>query len=113
VSQNPANNGQQLVLTPAFSGSIWTTYRATNQLTVGGGIRHTDDVYVNAANTIKAPGYQIVDALVQYAVNTHLNLRLNVNNLTDETYIRNVNNNGGRYNPGFSRSFLLSTNVGF
>ena len=113
LSQNPANNGRQLVLTPEFSGSIWSTYRATKQLTLGGGVRHISDVYVNAANTIRSPGYQIVDALVQYAVNSHLNLRLNINNLTDETYIRNVNNNGGRYNPGLSRSFLLSTNVGF
>ena len=44
----------------------------------------------------------MVDALAEYAVNTHLSLRLNIYNLTDETYIRNVNNNGGRYNPGQS-----------
>ena len=68
--------------------------------TVGGGVRHTDAVYINAANTIHAPGYHLVDALAEYAVNTHLSLRLNVYNLTDEVYIRNVNNNGGRYNPG-------------
>jgi len=112
-SQNPANNGRNLLLTPTFSGSIWSTYRVSDQLTLGGGIRHTDDVFVNAANTITAPGYQILDALAQYAVNSHLNLRLNVNNLTNETYIRNVNNNGGRYNPGFPRSVIVTTNVGF
>lgn len=112
-SQNPANDGRNLVLTPAFSGSIWSTYRVSNKLTLGGGIRHTDAVFVNAANTIQAPGYRIVDTLAQYAVNSHLTLRLNVNNLTDETYIRNVNNNGGRYNPGYSRSVMLTTNVGF
>ena len=112
-SQNALNNGRRLLLTPAFSGSIWSTYRVSNQLTFGGGIRHTDAVFVNAANTIQAPGYQIVDALAQYAVNSHFTLRLNVNNLTDETYIRNVNNNGGRYNPGFTRSVMLTTNVGF
>ena len=41
---------------------------------------------MNAANTIQAPGYQIVDALAQYAVNSHFTLRLNVNNLTDKQY---------------------------
>jgi len=112
-SQNPANDGRRLTLTPAFSTSIWSTYRVSNQLTFGGGIRHTDAVYVNTANTIKVPGYQIVDALAQYAVNSHLSVRLNVNNLTNEVYIRNVNNNGGRYNPGYSRSVMLTTNVGF
>ena len=53
------------------------------------------------------------DALAEYAVNSHLSLRLNIYNLTDETYIRNVNNNGGRYNPGNPRSAMLATNVKF
>ena len=26
ISQNPVNNGKRLVLTPEFSGSLWTTY---------------------------------------------------------------------------------------
>jgi catecholate siderophore receptor len=112
-SQNSANNGQPLVLTPAFATSIWSTYQVSSKLTLGGGLRHTDDVAVNAANTITAPGYAIVDALAQYAVNSHLSLRLNVNNVTNERYIRNVNNNGGRYNPGYPRSVMFSTNVGF
>ncbi|HEY6508386.1 MAG TPA: TonB-dependent receptor, partial [Vicinamibacterales bacterium] len=112
-SQNPANDGRQLTLTPEFSSSIWSTYRVSNQLMFGGGIRHTDAVFVNTANTIRVPSYQIVDALAQYAVNSHFTLRLNVNNLTDATYIRNVNNNGGRYNPGFARSVMLTTDVGF
>jgi outer membrane receptor for monomeric catechols len=34
---------------------------------------------------------------------------LNLYNLTDEVYIRNVNNNGGRYNPGHPRSALLTS----
>jgi catecholate siderophore receptor len=54
-----------------------------------------------------------VDGLVEYAVNAHLSLRLNLYNLTDERYIRNVNNNGGRYNPGQPRSAMLSSDVRF
>ena len=80
---------------------------------MGGGIRHTDAVYINAANTIQSPGYHLVDALAEYAVNSHLSLRFNVYNLTDEVYIRNVNNNGGRYNPGNPRSANFTTNVKF
>jgi catecholate siderophore receptor len=112
-SQNPVNNGQRLTLTPEFSTSVWTTYRLPRNVTFGGGVRQISDVFVNTANTIKGPGYHLVDALAQYDVNTNLSFRLNVTNLTNETYIRNVNNNGGRYNPGLSRSFMLSTNVGF
>ena len=75
--------------------------------------RDTDEVFINAANTIRAPGYHVVDALVEYAVNTHLTLRLNVYNLTDEVYIRNVNNNGGRYNPGHPRAAMFTSSVRF
>ena len=112
-SQNPLTNGLPMILTPEFSSSIWTTYQLPRNITLGGGVRHTSDVFVNTANTIVSPGYAIVDALAQYAVNSNLSFRLNVANLTDAVYIRNVNNNGGRYNPGYSRSVMLSTNVGF
>jgi catecholate siderophore receptor len=112
-SQNAVNDGRRLTLTPDWSSSIWTTYRFPAGFLLGGGVRHTDDVWINAANTIQSPGYHVVDALAEYAVNTHLSLRLNVYNLTDETYIRNVNNNGGRYNPGHPRSALLTSHVKF
>ena len=104
--RTPPTTATRLTLTPEFSGSLWTTYRLPIGLTLGGGIRLTDEVFINAANTIKSPGYHLVDALAEYAVNSHLTLRLNVYNLTDEVYIRNVNNNGGRYNPGNPRSAM-------
>ena len=113
ISQNPVNNGNRLVLAPEFSGSLWTTYALPQGITLGGGLRYMDDVYVNAANTIRVPNYSLVDAMVEYDVNTYLTLRLNVNNLTDERYIRNVNNNGGRYNPGTPRSAILTSTVRF
>ena len=104
ISQNPVNNGKRLTLTPGFSGSLWTTYAFPIGLTLGGGMRYMDEVFVNAPNTIRVPGYGLVDVMAEYDVNTHLSLRLNVTNITDERYIRNVNNNGGRYNPGHSAS---------
>jgi catecholate siderophore receptor len=112
-TQNSANNGRQLTLTPKWASSFWTTYRFPMGVSLGGGIRHTDDVFINAANTIRSPGYHLVEALAEYAVNAHLSLRLNIYNLTDELYIRNVNNNGGRYNPGHPRSALLTSHVRF
>ena len=110
-TQSPANNGRRLTLTPEKSGSIWTTFELPVSLTVGGGVRFTDAVWINAANTIRTPGYHVVDALVEYPVNSHLSLRVNLYNVTDERYIRNVNNNGGRYNPGYARSAMLTANV--
>lgn len=111
-SQNVTTDGRQLTLMPEWSGSLWTTY-AVRGLTAGGGVRFSDKVFVNTANTITVPAYHLVDAVASYVVNAHLTLRLNGYNLTDEIYIRSVNNNGGRYNPGFRRAVLLSTQIGF
>jgi catecholate siderophore receptor len=113
LTQNSTSNGKRLTLTPELSGSFWSTYRFPKGWTLGGGVRGTSEVFINAANAIKAPGYQIVDGLVEYAVNTHLTLRLNIYNLTDTVYIRNVNNNGGRYNPGNPRTAQLTSVVAF
>ncbi len=106
-------NDERLTLTPEFSGSLWTTYRLPMRLTLGGGIRALGSVWVDAANTIRQPGYHVVDGFAEYPVNTHFSLRLNVRNLTDEVYILSVNNNGSRYNPGPPRSVLLTSVIGF
>jgi len=111
-SQNAATDGRQLTLMPEWSGSLWTTY-AVRGFTAGGGIRFSDRVFVNTANTISVPAYHLVDAVASYAVNAHLTVRVNGYNLTDQVYIRSVNNNGGRYMPGLRRSLLLSTQIGF
>ena len=112
-TQNPANDGRRLTLTPPLSGSVWTSVHLPGGVTLGGGLRHVDPVFVDSANTIRVPGYRLVDALVEYAVNTHLTLRLNASNLTGAVYIRNVNNNGARYNPGTPRTAVLTSSVSF
>ena len=112
-TQNAANDGRRLTLTPEWSGSIWSTVHLPRGISVGAGVRHSGASYVNAANSIRLPGFQTVDALAEYAVNTHLTLRLNIYNLTDAEYIRSINNNGGRYNPGYARSAMVTSNVRF
>jgi catecholate siderophore receptor len=59
------------------------------------------------------PRYAIGDLLAEAPLGERLILRLNVYNVTDRTYIRNINNNAGRYNPGAPRSFLLSAAIRF
>ncbi len=113
VSQNAANNGTRLTLTPEFSGSLWTTFRLPHGIRIGGGLQQTGRVFINAANTTVLPGYAIANALVEVPIGQRLGVRLNLNNLTDKVYVRSINNNGQRYNPGTPRSFLLSTFVRF
>jgi len=38
---------------------------------------------------------------------------VNIYNLFNETCIRKVNNNGGRHNPGYPRSAMVSTQFQF
>lgn len=111
-SQNVLTDGRQLTLMPEWSGSLWTTW-AAGGVSLGGGLRYQGRTFVNTANTISVPGYTLIDAVASYAVNTHLTLRVNAYNLADAEYIRSINNNGGRYNPGVTRAVLLSTQLGF
>jgi len=113
VSQNTATDGNRLALTPELSGNLWTTVRLPRGVRLGGGIRYTDAVFINTANTTRVPAYTVADALVEVPAGQHLTLRLNVYNLTDRVYVRNINNNAGRYNPGTPRAFLLSSAVRF
>jgi len=113
ISQNPLNNGKRMTLTPEWSGSLWTTYELPRGLTLGGGLRLMDEVFVNAPNTIRVPGNTLADVMAEYALNSHLSLRLNITNVTGAVYIKNVNNNGGRYNPGAPRAATLTSSVRF
>lgn len=106
-SQNAGTHGHRLALTPPFAWSLWTTYRLPHDVKIGGGVRYTDAVFISTANTTAVPTYTVADAVVEVPVRL-LTLRLNLYNLTDRVYIRSINNNGARYNPGTPRSFLLT-----
>jgi catecholate siderophore receptor len=115
---NAATDGAELQRTPKVSGSLWSTWRFDNGLTLGGGVQYTGETQRQTTNTPSAnmpevPDYFVADVVASYPVNDHLTLRLNVNNVFDEFYLRSLNNNGNRYNPGAPRSFLLSADVRF
>lgn len=112
-SQNAATDGHRLALTPEVSGNVWATYLFPLGIRAGGGVRYTDPTYISTANTTLIPRYTVADALFEAPIGPHTVLRLNIYNLTDRTYIRNINNNAGRYNPGTPRSFLLSSAIRF
>jgi hypothetical protein len=75
---------------------------------VDGGIRRTDRVLVNAANTIVVPSFQLVDVVAQCNLTRRLALRVNLNTRPTKSTSATSNNNGGRYNPGNPRSGLFT-----
>lgn len=115
-----ANDGAGLRFTPRLSGNLWTTYAVARRLTLGGGLQYTDSVVRSTSNTVvptatsitDVPDYWLINLMAAYAVNKHLSLRLNLNNVTDEFSYR-LNNNGGRYYPGAPRAFLLTADWKF
>ena len=117
-SSNAGVDGARLQWTPEVSGNLWSTYRFASGLLLGGGIQYQGEVQRQTTNTPAAAmpevsDYWLVDFVASYPVTEHLTLRLNVNNIFDEFYIRSLNNNGNRYNPGAPRSFLLSADLSF
>ena len=115
-----AGTGADLRFTPKYSGNLWTTYALPFHLTIGGGAQYSESVARSTSTTavptgttvVGAPSYWVFNALLAYEVNKNLTVRLNVNNLFDEEYYR-INNGGGRYYPGATRSYVLSADFKF
>ena len=107
-----ANDGNQLPNTPKNSASLWTTYSLTPKLTVGGGAFYVDDVFGSVANTTMVDSYVRYDAMAAYKLTKNVDLQLNVQNLTNETYYDKAFSTHFA-NQAAGRTALLSTNVHF
>lgn len=106
-----------LTYTPGDSFTAWTTYNLGSGFTLGGGAIYSGEMHRGtdgAAGTPATTGdYTVFNAVVSYAVNKNLTLRLNAYNLTDEDYVAAINKSGYRYTPGTPRTFLLSADLQF
>ncbi|MDP3608806.1 MAG: catecholate siderophore receptor Fiu [Methylophilus sp.] len=105
--------------TPDYSATLWTQYQFSN-FTIGGGARYMGDqkrlvTTENAATTNmpEIPSYVVADAMLAYAVNKNLNLRLNMYNIFDKEYIETLNNGGGRVRLGMPRSAMFTAEMMF
>ncbi|UQS15916.1 TonB-dependent siderophore receptor [Pseudomonas sp. HS6] len=109
---NKANNGNELPNTPKNSASLWTTYQVTPKLTIGGGAFYVDDVFGSVANTTMVDSYVRYDAMAAYKLTKNVDLQLNVQNLTNETYYDKAFSTHFA-NQAAGRTALLSTNFHF
>ncbi|MEJ6655807.1 MAG: TonB-dependent siderophore receptor, partial [Pseudomonas sp.] len=75
--------------------SLWADYNFTSgplaSLQLGAGARYFGKSWADAENTLRVPSYTLFDASVSYDLSqlgaTGLGMRVNLNNLTDETYV--------------------------
>jgi catecholate siderophore receptor len=103
--------GNELSNSPRHSFNLWGTYDLTGRLQLGFGAQYTDSRWSNTDNERQAPDYTVYEASLTYMASEQLNIRLNVQNLTDERYIDYVG--GGHFIPGNGRLAMLTTSFAF
>lgn len=103
--------GKRLVNTPRHSFNLWTTYELPRRLSLGGGLRHIGRRYANTLNTRFVDGYWTADVMASYPLSPHVDLRLNIYNLTDKFYFDRLG--GGHIIPGPGRAATLSAGFKF
>ncbi len=103
--------GKELVNTPRNSFNLWTTYRMQSGFHFGGGARFVDRRFGNTINTRFVDAYWTFDLMASYPISKHIDLKLNLYNLTDKFYFDRIG--GGHIVPGPGRSASLSTSFRF
>ncbi len=95
VSAGVDNKGNSPTQAPKQMFSLWADYNfrqgPLDGLRLGGGMRYVGYSWVDAENSMKVPSYTLFDASVGYDLGKvglkGVDVRLNANNLTNETYI--------------------------
>lgn len=110
-SNTPAEIGKELVNTPPNSFNLWTTYSLRSGFNFGGGARLVDRRYGNTINTRRVDAYWTFDVMASYPISEHMDLKLNIYNLTNEFYFDRIG--GGHVVPGSGRMAMLGTSFRF
>ena len=106
------NEGKAFPNTPRNSFSLWTSYAVSQRVTVGGGATYVDERFGNVANTVWIPEYRRYDAMAAFTISRKVNLQVNIQNLTDETYfVRPYQNHYASL--GAARSAVITAKINF
>ena len=89
------NKGNSPTQAPRHMASVWADYKfasgTLDGLRLGGGVRYVGYSWADAENTMKVPSYTLFDASMGYDLGKvglkGVDVRLNANNLTNETYV--------------------------
>jgi catecholate siderophore receptor len=116
---NNINVGDPLANTPEHSASLFTTYRITRRLTLGGGVYHVSDSFGGnqggaggGSNRVYAPAWTRYDLFGSYDITDRASLQLNVQNAGDENYI--IRTNGVHHaDVAPARQAILTLNLRF
>lgn len=115
-SPNASEIGKQLPNVAPVSFSLWSTYQILPALTIGGLAQYTGprNAGTSVSGTAYIPGYWRFDAMANYKVTDNVDVRFNVQNITNKVYYDAVYRSTTPFayiGPG--RSFSLTTSVKF
>ncbi|MDS7907407.1 ferrioxamine B receptor FoxA [Klebsiella pasteurii] len=96
---SPEEQGKRAVYAPRNQASAWLSYDVKSGpldgLTLGSGVRYVNGITSDRLNTHTLPSYTLVDMAIGYDLSKvgikGLSAQLNVNNLTDKSYIAACN----------------------
>ncbi len=78
--------GAELIQTPENAFALWTTYKITQDFTIGGGAYYTDAMWGDTANTTRIPDWWRFDAMASYKLTPNATLQFNIFNIADRYY---------------------------
>ena len=84
-SGNVSRVGNRPADVPKVSANLWLTHRAGDWRT-SAGLRYVGERFISNANTQTLPAYTTLDASIGWALRRHVQLQLNLRNLTDKLY---------------------------
>ena len=114
----PNNVGADKANFAPISANIQLSYQATPKLTVGGVLTGSAGMKGGqpdggGSETVKTPGYGLLDLNARYEFSKNLSLTANIENVTDETYYTALYRAGSIVYLGDGRSAKLSLNYTF
>jgi catecholate siderophore receptor len=106
-AQQANSQDKRPVNTPNYTYGLWTTYKFKfhGKWKVGVGLEGVGKRFANADNSNAVPGYQRLDAMVEYELDRY-SLKLNAFNLLNAKYYEGVYT--GHVVPGTSRAIQIS-----
>jgi len=123
---NPANEGKRFdTNTPRQQFKLSTLYRLSGPLQawrVGGSLYYQDKIYRDGTLSsgsnfrIQQEAYALLDVLIGYRIDRHMDLQLNVNNIFDKVYYKGLGydpNWGSTDTYGSPRNFMLTAKYTF
>jgi iron complex outermembrane receptor protein len=105
--------GKQPINVPRRSANLWLSKDVAEQFNLAAGARYVDSRYADNANSVKVPGYTVVDANLAWRLQSDLSIGLQLNNLCNRQYATSAANNGRQWYLGEPRALFVTADYLF